>query len=236
MKQVPVYLKREIVAWAIVDDEDYSRVMEHKWMLRRTKTERCNYPTSYASKAPLRKMYHFILRYKPEKGKEIDHIDGNGLNNQKSNLREVTHQQNHFNRGPTGNRKYKGVFRDKRSNRWRASCEASEERVVDEGYASEYDAALAYDNLARRLHGEYARLNFPHLNLVPVKPPKIYGSELNKKHISIFRDKEGNIRRYFVQITYVKLKVKYKVSTKTLDEAIKTRNAKLTELGIPIPD
>lgn len=96
-------------------------------------------------------------------GYEVDHIDGNPLNNQRENLRLVTHAQNLRNKkahsGSTSH--FKGVSWDKASNKWRACIYGERNTTVHLGrFVSEEEAARAYDAKARELYGEYARLNF----------------------------------------------------------------------------
>jgi hypothetical protein len=91
----------------------------------------------------------------------IDHIDGNGFNNAIANLREATRSENMSN---TGCRKHntsgvKGVFWDAGVNKWRASINANGRRHYLGIYEDKAVAAEAYANAARRLHGEFARLD-----------------------------------------------------------------------------
>jgi hypothetical protein len=92
-----------------------------------------------------------------------DHIDGNGLNNQRSNLRPATAGQNNANKRKrlSATSRYLGVCWSPNQERWRA-------RIYRDGtnrhlgyFDSEVDAALAYDTAAREMFGEYARPNFP---------------------------------------------------------------------------
>ena len=92
-----------------------------------------------------------------------DHIDRNGLNNQKSNFRECTLQQNQFN---STKRKgtispYKGVSRKKRSKRWYAQIRFNVEQLHIGYFDTQESAAVAYDRKATELFGEFAVLNFP---------------------------------------------------------------------------
>jgi hypothetical protein len=98
-------------------------------------------------------------------GKVIDHIDGDGLNNVRSNLRLATQTQNKRNaRKPKHNTSgYKGVWYDYNSRRtpWRA-CISFDNKTLHVGKFTEPEAAArAYDEAARKYHGEFAHLNFP---------------------------------------------------------------------------
>jgi hypothetical protein len=94
------------------------------------------------------------------KGMEIDHKDGDGLNNQRSNLRLASKKQNQANRGaPTNNRSgYKGVSANGRGG-WRASIfvDGKTRRVGD--YDTPLEAARAYNQAALAAFGEFAKLN-----------------------------------------------------------------------------
>lgn len=92
----------------------------------------------------------------------IDHIDGNGLNNQKSNLRICTHSQTmgNRNRNKNSNNKFKGVcFRKDKGNVFYASIGINGIRKHIGSYESEIEAALAYNVAASFAFREFARLN-----------------------------------------------------------------------------
>lgn len=93
----------------------------------------------------------------------VDHIDGNGLDNRRSNLRIATNQQNGANsqkwRKQTSSQ-YKGVSWDHSRGLWRADIMFNRKHVYLGRYSSESEAAQAYDNRAIDLFGEFARLNF----------------------------------------------------------------------------
>lgn len=92
----------------------------------------------------------------------VDHINGDGLDNRRSNLRRSDALTNGRNVGPRkGNSSgYKGVCFDKRSGKWRAQITVNRHNHYLGDYADPVDAALAYDAAARRLHGDFARTNF----------------------------------------------------------------------------
>lgn len=104
-------------------------------------------------------MHRVILP--PIKGMTIDHIDGNGLNNQRSNLRYATQSENLHNqrRIKPHSSQYKGVSWYKPYGKWRASI-GVDGKVKNLGYfVNEYDAAIAYDRAAIEMFGYFARTN-----------------------------------------------------------------------------
>ena len=144
----------------IVDDDDYDRLAEFKWS---ASTSQCG--KVYASRAVIVggvrtqvKMHREIMGA-PE-GVEVDHRDGNGLNNRRrSNLRLATGSQNRVNRTRVNATGFRGVY--KNGSRWRAEATMAG-RVVRAGtFPTAREAATAYDTLARSLHGGFAVLNFP---------------------------------------------------------------------------
>ncbi len=96
-------------------------------------------------------------------GLVVDHIDGNSLNNRKTNLRICTQAQNIHNSRPRRNRssKYKGVFWNKVNKKWSVSIRKGDKRIYLGGFDDEIEAALAYDRKAEELFGEFAYLNMP---------------------------------------------------------------------------
>ena len=96
MKQIPLTKNK----FTLVDDEDYELVNKYNWY----------FGAGYARSMEKILMHRLIMKAK--KGQMIDHIDGNGLNNQRSNLRFCTHSQNMANKKGFKNTssKYKGVY------------------------------------------------------------------------------------------------------------------------------
>ena len=89
---------------ALVDDEDFLKLNKHKWYAQRI------HKSIYAVRAiGKKKIYMHQDVMKSKKGQMIDHLDRNGLNNQKSNLRFCTYSENNKNRNAFGESKYKGV-------------------------------------------------------------------------------------------------------------------------------
>ncbi|MGP9790675.1 hypothetical protein [Roseinatronobacter sp. NSM] len=100
-------------------------------------------------------------------GGRADHIDGDGLNNSRLNLRPCTQAQNGLNRSAKLGKRFKGVYRS-RSGKFYAQIYINRKAHTVHGFATEELAAREYDRLAASLHGEWARLNFP--NDTPATP------------------------------------------------------------------
>lgn len=94
-----------------------------------------------------------------ETGQVVDHIDGNGLNNTRRNLRVCTNQQNIFNQGiRTTNRSgYKGVHWNKSLGKWRAQIQIDGKIKSLGCFDDVNEAAMAYRAASNKLHGKYAR-------------------------------------------------------------------------------
>lgn len=146
---------------ALVDDEDYERVNQFRW--RATK----EFNTLYAvrvikvnGRRTTLRMHRFILCLTDRK-MQIDHRNGDGLNNQRSNLRSATNQENGRNRvGVNKTSQFKGVCFDKERNKFLATIKVNYKSIHIGRFPSEIDAARAYDIRAKELFGEFARPNF----------------------------------------------------------------------------
>lgn len=150
--------------FAQVDDADYDYLRQWKWYAqKRTNTV---YATSH-DKATVILMHRLILGL-TDRYSLTDHIDHNGLNNQRSNLRAASYSQNNSNRRSQKNSlsKYLGVSLNiqKRKDRvyryWTAHIGKNNKRIRLGYFKTEEDAARAYDEAAKVHHGEFASLNF----------------------------------------------------------------------------
>lgn len=149
--------------YALVDEEDYERVMQHVWNAGR-KTGRTHYASTHTKmQAGNILMHRFILN--PPADMAVDHINGDGLDNRKCNLRICMNTDNLKNSRPMRNKKYskyKGVGYHLRDSLWKATL-VKDGRAFARYFKSEIEAAMAYDMMAREKFGEYAYLNFPSL-------------------------------------------------------------------------
>jgi len=145
-------LVKNIKDIAIVDDEDYELVAAHRWRVNHN-----GYVVSCANEKV--RMHRLILI--DSEGSEIDHINGNKLDNRRENLRLATRHQNMRNRGPLSTNKtgYKGVSKFRSG--FRATISVNKKFKHIGVFSSPEDAAKAYDETAKILFGEFAWLNFP---------------------------------------------------------------------------
>lgn len=144
--------------YAIVDTEDYDGLNKRKWCFQKGTT------TCYAvrngkigDKHVTLRMHRLILDI--PKGMDTDHRNHNGLDNRKCNLRLCSRAENQCNRLPTRGcaSRFKGVSQNGAG--WQARIHKNNKRIQLGTYKSEIDAAKAYNDKAKELFGEFARLN-----------------------------------------------------------------------------
>jgi len=151
---------------AIVDDFNFERVSALKWYCYPKKTGKfyAARHETYNGKRVTVQMHDFVFGER-DRSLEIDHLDGNSLNNTLSNLRLCTRSENNRNRGPQKNNLsgYKGVttVKRKKGDKFKAKIEFNGEKISLGYYPTPELAARAYDRKARELFGEFARCNFP---------------------------------------------------------------------------
>jgi len=161
LKEVPVSKGKYT---ALVDDEDYSRVMKHKWHRFTTKEKKVAYAATHViNKDGKRKrifMHRFIFEHK-EGSPQLSHKDQNGFNNQRSNLGSLTFSENKAIAGlrscnTTG---YKGIYLENIRFKWCARIKKGGKSYFLGYYEYIEDAARAYNKKAKELFGEFAYQN-----------------------------------------------------------------------------
>lgn len=139
---------------AVVDASDYEWLSQWNWYAAKkrngfyaVRSESRHYPVH---------MHTVLLAV--DEGFVVDHRDGDGLNNRRSNLRPATNAQNRKNSQPRSDSKsgLKGVSYSKQDGKWIAAITLFLGR-----YDSPEEAARAYDKAAQEFHGDFARLNLP---------------------------------------------------------------------------
>lgn len=139
-----------------VDEEDYAIVAARKW--------RCTNKGYISENKSDGKRLHRILLSLGSARPIVDHIDGNPLNNVRSNLRICSTQQNSWNqkkRSKVGgySSQYRGVYWDKRNRKWRSAITVSNKFICLGRTHLEVVAAKIYNYWAKHYFGEFARLN-----------------------------------------------------------------------------
>lgn len=141
--------------WAVVDDEDYDALAAHKWYFKSGYAMRAVRVVEPGRRQKIVRMHREVLSAK--EGLQVDHINHDTLDNRKENLRLCTHAQNQHNRLPQGAVPYKGVI--KKRGRYAAKLMVDGMQVWLGMFDTPEEAALAYNEAARKHNGEYAWLN-----------------------------------------------------------------------------
>jgi hypothetical protein len=143
----------------VVDDEDFDRVNQFRWVVLKNKN---NCYAWSRQPHPGKKTYLQNFLMHPPSGFLVDHINRNGLDNRKQNLRICTPRQNTHNRPSHGKLSYKGVvFCKSKKNPYMVRLHADKQWTYLGCFPTAELAAEAYDRKAFELYGEFAYLNFP---------------------------------------------------------------------------
>lgn len=161
MKEIP--LTQGYVA--LVDDEDFEFLSKHKWYTHYDKGKP-RYARGWAF-CPTSKRKKYVFMHRVIMGisdpkVQVDHRNGDGFNNQRSNLRDATQSQNRCNMGfPKTNKSgYKGVSWKANCNKWVAQIRINNKKLHLGLFSCPILAAVRYDQAAKEYHGEFAFLNF----------------------------------------------------------------------------
>lgn len=192
-KKIPLRNKsKNIVDYAIVDNEDYDNVIKHKWYISKP-NKKSKYKTVRGSVHSIKiNLSQFIIGKAPNNYVN-NHINNNTFDNRKSNLNQITKAQNAQNRKKTNTKttsKYIGVYY--KNNKWYAhSCS-----IRLGSYDNENDAGIAYDNYVYNKFGKDASTN------------KLINFEDKTEYIPyIKREKKKNLPKYITDCNNNKFKV-----------------------------
>lgn len=154
MKKIDISTPKHPNTFTLVDDEDYEWLNQWKWRAKK------GYSTFYVIRSvkgrPRTLRMHRLIMEAPS-DMEVDHINHNGLDNQRSNLRLCTHNQQQYNRLPTKNvsSKYKGVLWHKKGQKREAKINYKGERIHLGLFTREKDAAEIYQKASKKYFGDF---------------------------------------------------------------------------------
>lgn len=137
---------------AIIDDDDFEKISKFKWHYEH------GYAMGTIDKRKRAYMHRFITDCPI--GKVVDHVNGDTLDNRKSNLRICSQRQNAVNINKNrGTSKFKGVTLRVDKKKWQASITVNYKSIYLGSFDTEIEAAQAYNNAALEFFGKYASLN-----------------------------------------------------------------------------
>jgi hypothetical protein len=235
MKTLTIESKTYGTHHILLDDDDYDRVVaEGKWSIHKASGREVFYvrrhaPTDENGKQKTIPLHRFIMD--APKGKVVDHINGDGRDNRKENLRICTRAENrrNCNQPPLGKVAYYGVnIIPKQVKRYQAHIKFNNKVLSRTAYYTAEEAAMEYDKLAKEYHGEFATLNFPD-GVPPDVMQKIIEGQKEYEKIRKYRPVEKQSKQKGVSWSRVKkkwrvgLRNKHIGYFKTEEEAIEAR-------------
>lgn len=154
MKQIPLTQGK----FALVDDEDYGFLNQWKWYAYKNGGSFYARRTDYSTGKRKGVLMHRLIAQASDSSVFVDHKDGNGINNQRLNIRVCTKAENSRNRGHQKNSAsgVKGVVWDAKRKKWVAYIKLNGKSKNIGGFDDISQAEAAYHGAAKQLFGEYA--------------------------------------------------------------------------------
>ena len=143
------------------DECDEALIQSYTWRIKRNQYKEYAATNLGRVNGKIKSVTMHILLLGREKGYEIDHKDGNGLNNKRDNLRFTTRSQNGMNKGVQSNSTtgYKGVSFSKSNRKYEAYIKVNGKKLQGGSFKTINEAAIKYNEMAVIHHGEFAFLN-----------------------------------------------------------------------------
>lgn len=182
---------------AKLDPEDYEQAKMLNWQCQVGKYTQYAWSGCRPNRIGL---HRFIMKPSPDMC--VDHINGDGLDNRRCNLRICTHAQNMINVRRKPRNLMRGVFQKTKTTYYSLISDNGKPKYLG-SYRSELDAAIAYNMAAKELYGEFAILNIVQGNHIPIRHYETahrvtsckHGHEFNEVNTYVWTSKEGKTRR-----------------------------------------
>ena len=142
---------------ALIDSSDRTLISQFTWHTKKTRTAGLVYAVT-ETRGKEEFLHNILLDIQPGTGKQVDHKDRNGLNCVRSNMRVTTTLKNGWNKTyPIGSSGFRGVT--KRGRKWAAQIQIDGVKQQIAVFSSPVEAAIAYNEYAKKHFGEFAVLN-----------------------------------------------------------------------------
>lgn len=215
--------------FSIVDAKDFDWLSQYKWQYHKNRNNGQEYVrVSIQRNGKMTRIYMHRLILDAYAGQKVDHRDGNGLNNKRSNLRLCTSLQNSRNMKirKDNTSGYKGVIWHKHSKKWQANIKTAQGDLYLGVYDSKIEAASAYNIAARKYFGEFARLN----DVKEIKYPKAYKKPKSKTgYIGVYP--EGKKKKFRAVVGFNGMRIHLGVFDTALEAAHSYNQAALRYHG-----
>lgn len=154
-----IALKNNLEKFVLVDDEDYNVLNSYVWSCEKHKAG-FNYAMTYLVKEGKRlRVYMHRMLLNPKKGEIVDHINHDGLDNSRGNLRLCDYSLNGINRKLSKDTQSKGVIYCKRLSKWRVTAALNKKNIGLGYYSDRLEAMKVYDTFVLIVYKEFAFTN-----------------------------------------------------------------------------